>query len=110
MQYFIPITIRIHEGLNLKNKNITPMFSFCKNFIGKIDYKGQKLAKRNTHLIYVIGYFIALLFGFVMSNLYYTLIFSILTNIVAFVVVCPSWSFYNRNPIKFKEAKKEKNE
>ncbi|KCZ76535.1 hypothetical protein H311_02463 [Anncaliia algerae PRA109] len=72
-----------------------------------IDYVGQKTADNLLFWIFVIGYSLSLLIGFIMQNLKYTLIFGIITVILAFIVVIPSWSFYKRNPVEFKKEKDE---
>ncbi|ELQ74428.1 Signal peptidase subunit [Trachipleistophora hominis] len=71
-----------------------------------IDYYGQDLAKKAAYNILLLGYSLAWIVGYFMSDLRYTFITGIVTVLIAFIVVVPPWPFYRRNPFKFKKLKK----
>ncbi|RVD92769.1 microsomal signal peptidase Spc12 [Tubulinosema ratisbonensis] len=73
-----------------------------------IDYAGQKRADTILFYTFIIGYSISLLVGFLLKNLFYTLIIGIITVSLASILVIPSWFFYKRNPVKFIEEKEKK--
>ncbi|KAF9762638.1 Signal peptidase complex subunit 1 [Nosema granulosis] len=72
-----------------------------------IDYHGQELSKKLFYLIIYLGYAISLVIGIVLSDLKYTLYAGILTVILSFIIVVPSWSMYRKNPLKFTKEKEE---
>lgn len=75
-----------------------------------IDYAGQSLVSKFMYLIFGVGYTIALITGVMLDNLVYTLYIGIATVVVSFIIVVPSWGFYRRNPLKFRQPVKAKQE
>jgi signal peptidase complex subunit 1 len=68
-----------------------------------IDYHGQELSRKLFYVIIYLGYAFALITGIALSDLKYTLYLGILTVSIVVVVCVPSWSFYRKNPLKFKD-------
>lgn len=73
-----------------------------------IDYVGQKKADDILLFTFIIGYTLALVVGFFLKNLFYTLIIGSITVSLAFILVVPSWFFYKKNSVKFAEEKEKK--
>lgn len=80
------------------------MLTFLKKFDPEIDYVGQEFAQRLTYLIFLVGYTISLVLGFVTRDLTYTLVLGVGTVVVGFVATVPSWPYFRRNPLKFKKV------
>lgn len=74
-----------------------------------LDYVGQERVKKYLFYIFSVGYTFALLMGFLLSNLFYTLVLGMVTFLVATVAVVPSWPFYRRNTWRFRDAAPTKN-
>lgn len=70
-----------------------------------IDYHGQELSRKLFYVIICIGYACSLVTGIFLSDLKYTLYLGILTILIVSFVCVPSWSFYRKNPLKFKSKK-----
>lgn len=71
-----------------------------------LDYVGQEKARRYMLYIFVVGYIISLFLGFFLSDLFYTLVFGVATFLLVFIVTIPSWPFYRKNPLGFKDPAK----
>lgn len=83
------------------------MLEFLKKFDPEIDYVGQEFSHRLMYLIFLLGYAISFVFGFVTRDLTYTLVLAVGTVVLAFVATVPSWPYFRRNPLRFKKSKKE---
>lgn len=81
------------------------MLKFLDKLDPQIDYHGQELSKKMFYLLISIGYTISLITGVFFQDLKYTLFLGILTVFILFLVCVPSWGFYRKNPLKFKEKK-----
>lgn len=75
-----------------------------------IDYVGQSLASKLMYLIFGVGYTAALIAGIMSNDLTYTVYFGVATIAISFIVVVPSWRFYRKNPLKFRNPAKAKKE
>lgn len=76
----------------------------CK-FDKPFDYVGQVSAKKHIFNIFLVGYTLSLVIGFMLSDLLYTLVLGVATFFTAFVAVIPSWPHYRKNPLKFRSPK-----
>lgn len=87
------------------------MKSFLKkifNFVDpNIDYQGQKLAATLMKLIFAVGYSISFVVGMIMGNLKYTLYGGIATLVINLLFTIPGWTYFRKNPLKYKKAKKD---
>ena len=72
-----------------------------------IDYIGQYYVSKYMKLILIFGYIFSLIAGFITNDLKYTLSGSILTVLICILVTIPPWPIYRRNPVLFKEVKKD---
>lgn len=81
------------------------MLKFLEKIDPPIDYNGQELSKKLFYLLISIGYTISLITGVYLEDLKYTLILGIVTVFILFLVCVPSWRFYRKNPLKFKDKK-----
>lgn len=70
-----------------------------------LDYVGQVSAKKHLYNIFLIGYTLSLVVGFLLSDLLYTLVLGVATFVAAFVAVIPPWPHYRKNPLKFRSPK-----
>lgn len=86
------------------------MFSVLSKIDPPIDYIGQSCASKLMNMIFIIGYSIAFLAGLIMSDLKYTLAIGVFTCVSAFVFTVPSWPYFRRNPLLFKDSVKVKND
>jgi len=83
------------------------MLTFLKKLDPEIDYVGQSFSLRLMYLIFLVGYAISFVVGFLAKDLTYTLVLGVGTVVLAFVATVPSWPYFRRNPLKFKKSKKE---
>lgn len=75
--------------------------------IPELDIKGQKLCENIMFYGIVLGYCISLGLGFYLKNLYYTLVFAVLTVILVGILTIPPYKCYRKNPISFLKKKKD---
>ncbi|RUS33131.1 microsomal signal peptidase 12 kDa subunit-domain-containing protein, partial [Jimgerdemannia flammicorona] len=71
-------------------------------FEWRIDFEGQKLSENLTQAI-LIGFAVRMerRFGYLQQSLKLTLIFYLVGLVISLIVTIPSWSVYNKNPIKW---------
>lgn len=75
-----------------------------------IDFVGQEQAQKYMDFLFLIGYTLALIVGFILKDLKYTLIIAGLTFVLTLLVIVPAWPIYRRNAPKFVKVEKEKDE
>lgn len=81
---------------------------FTSRFDPTIDYTGQSLSEKCMYTIFILGYTLSFVSGIVLGDLKYTLYGAIGTFLVSFLVIVPAWPFLRRNPVKFMEVVKHK--
>ncbi|KAI2642769.1 microsomal signal peptidase 12 kDa subunit-domain-containing protein [Xylaria nigripes] len=68
---------------------------------GQIDFEGQKLAETlTTTLLSIVGA-ISFLVGFFLQDITLALKIGLGGTALTFLVIVPSWPFFNRNPVKW---------
>lgn len=84
------------------------MFGFIKKKVDPpIDYVGQELASNLLNIMFIIGYGLSIIVGYLLQDLKYTLIITVITIVTCFLTVVPAWPFYRRNPLMFVRVKNE---
>ncbi|KAI9697986.1 MAG: hypothetical protein M1836_004339 [Candelina mexicana] len=73
-------------------------------FEGQIDFEGQRQAEYLTTGLLATAGAIAFLVGYVLQDIYLSLLIGLGGTALTFLIVVPPWPYFNRNPLNWLPA------